>query len=206
MTEAEWLASKDPAELGEFVSRRRRASARVLRLYMAAFWGWQAHRLGTPEERELLRARAAAVGEWAETGRRPAASDATGITLVFFNRSAAAGFLSTVRAPAGWGNGRPAGRRAAWTVRELFGNPFATGRRRKGESPRGWMFDPRWRTETAVLLARRMYDANDFSAMPILADALQDAGCDNGDILSHCRTQHEHVRGCWVVDLVLGKE
>ena len=42
--------------------------------------------------------------------------------------------------------------------------------------------------------------------MPILADALQDAGCDNDDILTHCRGEGPHVRGCWVVDLVLGKE
>jgi hypothetical protein len=42
--------------------------------------------------------------------------------------------------------------------------------------------------------------------MPILADALEDAGCDNADILQHCRGAGEHVRGCWVVDLVLGKE
>ena len=43
------------------------------------------------------------------------------------------------------------------------------------------------------------------SRMPILADALQDAGCDNEDILSHCRSEGPHVRGCWVVDLILGK-
>ena len=41
--------------------------------------------------------------------------------------------------------------------------------------------------------------------MPILADALQDAGCDNDTILCHCRTEQTHFRGCWVVDLVLGK-
>jgi hypothetical protein len=42
--------------------------------------------------------------------------------------------------------------------------------------------------------------------MPILADALQDAGCDNMDVLTHCRDAAQvHVRGCWVVDLVLGK-
>jgi hypothetical protein len=52
-----------------------------------------------------------------------------------------------------------------------------------------------------------MYESRDFSAMSILADALQDAGCDSADILSHCRdTSQPHVRGCWVVDLVLGKE
>jgi hypothetical protein len=67
-------------------------------------------------------------------------------------------------------------------------------------------FDADWRTSTAVALARQMYDSRDFSAMPILADALQEAGCDNDDVLNHCRdTDGVHVRGCWVVDLVLGK-
>ena len=42
--------------------------------------------------------------------------------------------------------------------------------------------------------------------MPILADALQDAGCDNEDILSHCRGEGPHVRGCWVLDLLFDKK
>ena len=51
-----------------------------------------------------------------------------------------------------------------------------------------------------------MYDSRDFSPMSILADALQDAGCEYEDILAHCRDANGiHVRGCWVVDLVLGK-
>ncbi|WP_246523698.1 hypothetical protein [Gemmata palustris] len=80
-------------------------------------------------------------------------------------------------------------------IRDIFGNPF-----------RPVVFSPYWRTDTAVSLARQMYESRDFSAMPILADALQDAGCDNDDVLSHCRAPGEHVRGCWVVDLVLGRE
>jgi hypothetical protein len=80
-------------------------------------------------------------------------------------------------------------------LRDVFGNPF-----------RPAAFSPDWRTDTTVALARTMYDAREFSAMPILADALQDAGCDNEEILSHCRGAGPHVRGCWVVDLVLGKE
>jgi hypothetical protein len=80
-------------------------------------------------------------------------------------------------------------------VREQFGNPF-----------RPVTFSPEWRTGTAVSLARQMYESRDFSAMPILADALQDAVCDDEDILAHCRSEGAHVRGCWVVDLVLGKE
>jgi hypothetical protein len=79
-------------------------------------------------------------------------------------------------------------------VRDIFGNPFRT-----------LAFSPSWRTDTAIALARQMYDSREFGAMPILADALQDAGCDNTDILAHCRDA-THVRGCWVVDLVLGKE
>jgi len=67
-------------------------------------------------------------------------------------------------------------------------------------------FSETWRTDTVVSLARTMYDAREFSAMPILADALQDAGCDSELILSHCRDANQvHVRGCWVIDLVLGK-
>ncbi|WP_232069797.1 hypothetical protein [Gemmata massiliana] len=57
-----------------------------------------------------------------------------------------------------------------------------------------------------LTLAQQVYESRDFSAMPILADALQDAGCDNIDILDHCRGSGPHVRGCWVVDLILGKE
>ena len=67
-------------------------------------------------------------------------------------------------------------------------------------------FNKAWRTDTAVLLAAQRYESRDFSAMPILADALQDAGCDSTVILDHCRGAGPHVRGCWVVDLVLGKE
>ncbi|AWM37517.1 hypothetical protein GobsT_45060 [Gemmata obscuriglobus] len=65
---------------------------------------------------------------------------------------------------------------------------------------------PQWLTGTVVAIAADMYESRDFSAMPILADALQDAGCDRADILNHCRGPGPHVRGCWVVDLVLNKE
>lgn len=68
-------------------------------------------------------------------------------------------------------------------------------------------FSPSWRTDTVVALAQQMYDSRDFGAIPILADALQDAGCNNKSILTHCRKVNGvHVHGCWVVDLVLEKE
>ena len=66
-------------------------------------------------------------------------------------------------------------------------------------------FDPSWRTEAVVALARGMYESRDSTPMPVLADALEDAGCADADILAHCRGPGPHVRGCWVVDLVLGK-
>ena len=75
-----------------------------------------------------------------------------------------------------------------------------------GPSPMPFTFNPAWRTDTAVAIARGMYESREFSAMPILADAIQDAGCDNEVILKHCRDRKQkHVRGCWVVDMVLGK-
>lgn len=67
-------------------------------------------------------------------------------------------------------------------------------------------FSAEWRTDTVLALAQQMVATNDYSGLPILADALQDAGCDNDDILNHCREPREHERGCWVVDLVLGNE
>src|SRR5205807_20572 len=80
-------------------------------------------------------------------------------------------------------------------LRDIFGNPF---------SPVA--FDPRWLTTDVVALARGIYEDRAFDRLPLLADALMDAGCDSDDILSHCRSEGPHVRGCWVVDLVLGKE
>jgi hypothetical protein len=67
-------------------------------------------------------------------------------------------------------------------------------------------FSPSWRTETAVALASVFEASQDFSVMPILADALEEAGCGERDILDHCRGSDPHVRGCWVMDLVLGKQ
>jgi hypothetical protein len=65
---------------------------------------------------------------------------------------------------------------------------------------------PSWLTSTVVSLANQMYDTRDFSAMPILADALMDASCDNETILTHCRGPGPHVRGCFVIDLLTGRE
>jgi hypothetical protein len=80
-------------------------------------------------------------------------------------------------------------------LRDIFGNPF-----------RPVAFSSSWRSETVVALASAIYTERAFDRMPILADALEEAGCDHADVLSHCRGPGPHVRGCWVVDGVLGKE
>jgi hypothetical protein len=80
-------------------------------------------------------------------------------------------------------------------VRDVFGNPF-----------RPLSFDPAWQTPQALALARTAYEERRWEELPLLADALEEAGCDNDAILNHCREQRPHVRGCWVIDLVLAKE
>lgn len=79
-------------------------------------------------------------------------------------------------------------------VRCVFGNPF-----------RRMAFAPSWRTEAVVALACVVYDSRDFRPMPVLADALEDGGCDQSDVLAHCRADSPHVRDCWVVDHILDK-
>ena len=79
-------------------------------------------------------------------------------------------------------------------VRDIFGNPH-----------RRVIFNPRWRTIDVLGVAHAIYEERAFERMPILADALMDAGCGDELVIEHCRGNGPHVRGCWVVDLVLGK-
>lgn len=80
-------------------------------------------------------------------------------------------------------------------LREIFGNVVVPAR-----------FESAWTTPQALGMAQFIYDDLKFEDMAILADALEEAGCDNVDVLEHCRDEVPHVRGCWVVDLILGKE
>jgi hypothetical protein len=66
------------------------------------------------------------------------------------------------------------------------------------------VFDPAWRTDTVLAIAQQMSATDDFSALPILADALEDAGCHNEAILVHCRHYGHPLRGRWVVGLIIG--
>jgi hypothetical protein len=78
----------------------------------------------------------------------------------------------------------------------IVGNPF-----------RPAVIDPsifHWNDGTVVKLAQGIYEDRAFDRLPILADALEEAGCHDADILGHCRHPGPHVRGCWVVDLLTG--
>ncbi len=217
MTEREWLTSQRPVTMGKAVVETSRATDRILRLLPAVFWQWQTQWLEGPRAAELLQ-NATMTEEWAETGKRPKLALGSFIGFEPFAREV---FTRTLYSPSHWrnANGKAATAHCVILLREMFGNPYTltekpatanrtktSTRKRKSEKREGWHFESDWRTETASALARTMYNANDFSAVPILADALQDAGCDNEDILAHCRNaSHTHVRGCWVVDLVLGQ-
>ena len=78
-------------------------------------------------------------------------------------------------------------------VRCVFGNPFH----------RAEILDP-WRTSTVLGIATAAYEDRTFGHLPVLADALQDAGCEDPHVLDHCRNGGHHARGCWVVDGILG--
>jgi hypothetical protein len=84
-------------------------------------------------------------------------------------------------------------------AQDMFGNPF---RPVPSIAPL-WLA---WNDGAIRKMAQAIYDGRAFGRLPLLADALEEAGCTDADILSHCRSDGEHVRGCWVVDLILGKE
>jgi hypothetical protein len=87
-----------------------------------------------------------------------------------------------------------ASREQCGLVRDIFGNPF-----------RPATLDPTWLMPAVTSLAHAIYADHAFTRMPELADALAAAGCTDADVLSNCRGPGPHVRGCWVVDLILGK-
>ncbi len=80
-------------------------------------------------------------------------------------------------------------------IRCIFGNPY-----------RPTTFDPKWLSATVLTLAGGIEAERAFDRMPILADALEEAGCDEAEVLSHCRGTDRHARGCWVVDALLKGE
>jgi hypothetical protein len=135
----------------------------------------------TPEDEDVIYSRAAFRSQQAMLAALNAAGKRQ--NMVYAPYSAADAAADGDREPA----------EQAELLRDIVGNPF-----------RPVTLEPAWLTPTVVQLARGIYDERAFDRLPILADALQDAGCDN-DVLAHCRGPGPHVRGCWVVDLVLGK-
>ncbi len=201
MTERQWLTVVDPEAMLTWASER--VSDRKLRLYAIACCRRLAHHFDARYSAALAEAAALAdetppkprrAGRTARTHDRDllhalAEHDAHTSAWLAAERS-----ISIAAARGGM----------AWEERlfqascliDLLGNPFRKVR-----------FEASWRTETAVALAQQFYDRAEAASLPILADALEEAGCDEPAVLAHARDIHQpHVRGCWVVDLVLGKE
>jgi hypothetical protein len=207
MTEAEWLASADPKPMLEFLGE---ASDRKLRLFGA--WCCAYHLGGylTPPEQTVLKAYERRLDgqlsdqEWFET--YSGAGGAVLRTEIQFllspdpvaaaKRSAAGnyGLTTLINRP---GIIQSDNGRKCVVLRDLFGNPF----RPATLSP----FILCWNDGTIRNLAQTIYDERTFDRLPILADALEEAGCVDEAILGHCRQPGEHVRGCWVIDLLTGR-
>ena len=79
-------------------------------------------------------------------------------------------------------------------IREIVGNPFHHVK-----------VDPSWLTPGVLDMAQSIYDERQYETMPILGDRLEENGCTDEYLLNHCRQEEEHVRGCWVIDLLLGR-
>jgi hypothetical protein len=93
-------------------------------------------------------------------------------------------------------------------LRDIFGNPSRL-HAYVDDSFQPVTIEPSWlsvNNRAVHRIAEQIYEMQRFNDMPILADALEDAGCTNTDVLSHCRGPGPHVRGCWVLDLLLGWE
>lgn len=208
MTEADWLSCTDPVPMLDFLQGRDRVSDRKLRLFAVAcsrrIWTWidplgrsavevaEHFADGQADAEQLRAARLAckAVGgqaSWYAAATNPAIA-ARNAAL-----SARAGMAQLV-----------SGSEAAETLaqaellRDIFGNPF-----------RSLALDPnwsRWNGGAATLLARDMYETRDFSLAPLLADMLEDAGATDAQLLEHLRGPGPHAKGCFAIDLALGKE
>jgi hypothetical protein len=224
MTEAEWLACTRSGEMLTYVQDK--ASERKLRLFMVAcirrIWDQlrdersraavdlaEGYADGLASKKRMRAAARAALSAGHKLAAQAArlAADPQPVMYWPFQSPSAEG--STVQSAvmrarevssivARVRGGTPETRSHCSLLRDLFGNPFCPV-----------IADPVWLTwndSTVPKLARAIYDGRHFADLPVLADALEDAGCDDEAILSHCRCGGEHVRGCWVLDLILGKE
>jgi hypothetical protein len=194
MTEQEWLQATDPQKMLRFL--KGKASQRKLRLFAVACYRLVWHRVddwgswnavesaeryadGQIRFEEMT---AAAAEAWHELAQKVCRSEA--------GRAASTAALYA----GGWVMAAPERVKQAAVLRDIVGNPFhpialATA----------WK---QWQGGLIVALAQRVYEERAFDHLPILADALEEAGCDNPEILGHLRGPGPHTRGCWAVDLV----
>jgi hypothetical protein len=210
MTEAEWAACSEPLKLLSFLTERVR-SERKRRLFAVACCGRIRHLLTDNGSRAVRAAELfadnlinqrtmhdawAAIGYPKAAARRYAASAARAASCSPSLDGTAHGAASAVNAAASQAGRRRVSEQTAQTalLRDVFGNPFHP-----------IAADSSWLPSNVILLAQGIYEDRAFDHMPVLADVLEEAGCTEGTILSHCRGAGPHVRGCWVVDLIVGK-
>jgi hypothetical protein len=219
MTEQEWLACIDIEPMVEFL--RDRASDRKLRLFAVACCRRIWHLLTDPRSRHAVEvAERLADGRATEEERLAAYEGAFGAVFEgpaprAFREAPAAVGNAVINVPAldaavysSWIAARTpsdcprvpdqAERSAQF---RLLGDILGPADRPRAADPR-WLT---WNHGTVPAVARHIDGDRAYYDLPILADALEDAGCSDRDILSHCRSGGEHVHGCWVVDLLLGK-
>lgn len=211
MTKEEWLATLDPEAVLQALPRNG-VSGRKWRLAAAAFCRrvWPlladersraaveaaeryADKLITSAEAMEIEGAAAAVTERGWPDGQDASNDASGAAAVSLALWAQPdyGAMMAMRWTAG-----SIGRKGQVEVLNcIFGIPY----RRHAVIP------PSWLTSTVVALANGIYADRAFDRLPVLADALEEAGCDDPEVLRHCRGDCGHALGCWVVDLVLNK-
>ena len=226
MTEQQWLASVAVMKMTLFVATRegmtrRKPGRRKLRLF-GCFSCRQLWEQMTDE-----RSRHAV-----EVAERLADDAATSAELKQAVEGARLAFMAAPRAPrsgdvhrrAAWIAGAVlSGEWRNFTCRNVFyesasaaQKALSLSRRRVqadglrcifGDLFRPVAVDPAWLTwneGTVGRVARSIYDERAWDQLPVLGDALEDAGCTNEDVLAHCRGPGPHARGCWVVDLVSG--
>jgi hypothetical protein len=232
MTEAEWRDCTNPMEMLEFL--RAKASDRKLRLFACACCRRVWHLLTDDRNREAVEVAEAFADGRASVAALQAARQAADLAYSLGDDAAACAGVCAERydlplppgvlptedyydafqgaadaaysaacALAGKDGAQKAVveaeyREQAGLLCDLFGPlPF----RRVTTNPT-WLA---WKDGTVVKLAQTIYDDRAFDRLPILADALEGAGCTDQDILHHCRDTGPHVKGCWAVDLLLAK-
>jgi hypothetical protein len=225
----DWSSCADPAPLLEYV--RDGASDRKLRLFALACCRpiadglstgllpsmldvaeRYADGLATDEERRMIRTKARRAVQGCESSEMQIAPswvwrEATATYYATARnawRAASKARQEVVEALA-WPDHDPEGCTVAEVRTVELARQSALVRDIFADAVRPVRFDPRWRTADVIGLAEGIYQDRAFDRLPILADALMDAGCADEDVLGHCRSEGLHARGCWVVDLALGK-